>query len=53
MRQHLTDEEVHSLCAVCDEPCYYWEVNMYGEVIDSHWSHLVHPDDDHDAVPVL
>jgi len=24
---------------------------MDGEVIDSHWSHVVHPEDDHDAVP--
>lgn len=43
----------HGTCAVCGGEIHYWEATVWNgvedDVIDTHWSHVQHPADGHDA----
>lgn len=52
----IDPDEPIALCRKCRRACYYWYhgVDIGGgeiEILTDHWSHFVHPDDDHDAEP--
>lgn len=43
----------HGTCAICGGEIHYWEATAWNgvedDVIDTHWSHVQHPADGHDA----